>query len=339
MKREMMAIVLGGLLITNIALAQDSVSKSMADGVSLREKLITNEQVGQLVAIDENNTHVFPNIAAVGFNSGAIPNEFTKALIDACDTKWQVKGFDPLTSKTGWVSYDGKANLYTREIEDKVTKRKEVVNGARCVDRFEIVDVWGEWRSLFSDGTGRYFQPRNFIIKHNISQPFKYKVPGLPEKVVMLPEGEVSALNPEKAAKKGFFAKLFTNDRPSSFELFEYAKILCQSVKGKSRGLANEGEFVANPRGGSIKNNERGYYKDSLAEKPLIDVYRHLFAGGYTSPDHLAKEWYFACEGTTNFIVRERENVTYDNRGKPSYSTTTYFAPDRGLDGVEFVKN
>lgn len=315
----------------------ETLANPPSKAISLREQLIDNKTTAGLVAIDEFHSHVFPVIPLFGFGSGEIPSDYTKFLVSSCDTKWQVRGFDPLTSKTGWVAYDGKSNLYTRTIEDKVTRTKEVINGARCVDRFEITEVWGEWRSLFSDGTGRYFSPRNFIVKHSETQPAKYKNEKIPEKIAVLPEGEVSSLNPEASSKKGFFSKLLTSDKPSSVDLFQYVSVLCSNQNGKARLIANKGNFIDDPYGYSIKDGRRGTWNNALFEVPAIEAYQHIYAGGNSS-NLPAKEWYFACDSNPKFILRERENVSYLSNGKPIFTTSTYFSANRDLDGVDFVK-
>lgn len=342
MRNIIFKVSLGLALVTNACLAQEAqiqstnIATNGAQSLSFREKLINNEQVEKLIAVDEYHSHVIPTIPAFGLSSGSIPADLTKFIISSCDTKWQTKGFDSLTSKVGWVPYDGKSDLYTREIEDKVTKEKQLISGARCVDRFEIVEVWGEWRSRFSDGKDKYFAPTNFLIKHNTPQPFKYKDSALPENVTMLPEGEVSSLTPGKTTDKGLFAKLLGNDKPQSADMFQYAVALCNVKNGKARAIANEGEFVADHKGRFLKENQRGYWKSLLVEEPLAEVYKHAIGGSYFN-NGIEKEWYFACEGNSSFVARERENIKFDNNDKPHSSTSDYFAPDRGLDGVDFV--
>jgi hypothetical protein len=288
---------------------------------SLREKLIANEKVTQVITIDDHLTHVFPVIDAFGFNSGDINQDFTNFLKNSCDTKWEIKDIDPITGKDYWVPYDGKSNLYSRTVKDPASKGNKVFNGARCVDKFEIVKVFGGWRSLFSDGTGRFFSPTNFIIKHKEVQPFVYKNRNVPtaKDVEALPPGEIKTLTPK--VERGFFKRLINLDKPSSADLYQYGVVLCKISGGTQR---------------IVVNTINKYGEKNLAEVDMLNGYTHVFSEEYKKG--LLKEWYFACEGTTAFVIREKENITYDNKNQPISSTIAIYAPNRGLEGVDFIK-
>ena len=254
--------------LTMPVLAQESnKSKTTkpSSSTSLREVLVNSELTNKVISIDEYHSHILPVISAFGLSALQIPGDFTKLVISSCDTRWMVKGFDPFTSKIGWVPYDGKSNLYSREIEDKVTKKKETVNGAICADRFEIVDVWGTWREASSKGYF-YFLPQSFMIKHKTPQPNSYKNTNIPSMPAMLPAGEITSLKPGESSK-GFFAALVGNDKPDSNDIFHYLSLLCVKNSGKIRGLANDGIFVSDMRGHIIKDGIRGFWKDSLSEE------------------------------------------------------------------------
>lgn len=302
---------------------------------SLRDLFVRSENTDAVIAIDDHYTHVFPKITQFGSNTGRPTKEFTQELITACDTRLEIKSIDPLNSKEVWTAYDGKSNIYARLIKDQVTHEYKTVTGARCVDRFEIVDVWGEMRPVFTGGS-EYFIPRNFVIKHDMAQSYIYKQSKVPpiEQITMLHNGEINSL--DSKSKGGFFSKMLSLNKPSSEELFQYVTALCKKENGIARIIVKSGRFVEKPGGKVHITGESGYLEYSLSESTMLNGYKYIFTGNFKNSGS-EKEWYFACEGQHPFVVREKETIRYGDRGNAISSVKAFFAINRGLEEIDYA--
>lgn len=327
------------VLIALVALALWSKSL-FAEPKSLREILISSENTYEVFTIDDYHTYVRPNTVLFGRYSGEPSEDFVKEIVAACPTQIEInkKQVDPITKETvkKWAPYDGNTYLFHRVEKDNITGNFYDLFRVRCKGNFEIITTYTEQRTHTSGfGTYSYKLVKAFIIKHEDPQPFLFKSENISSDKITWPEdGEW------KPVSKGIgdiFKAIVSKETREDTVVYQYVTALCRKNNGRLKFVINEGEFIKDPKGNrtNLLTGEKGRFKDKMVETDSVGAFNYaVTASSVTGP--VRKVIFYACEGDRRFVVRSEEEVKYDG-GKAYGIPKSYFASQRGLDGIDYV--
>lgn len=282
------------------------ISPCMAEGTKdLRRLLIDSEYTKEVYVVDEYHTYVVPTYVAFGSLTGEPTEELSREVALACTTKMELNSreVDPITKKDQevWIPYTGKEYIFHRWIT--ITEKKVHLYEARCIDQFEISQT-------YTSNSYKKGSVKAFVIRHAKAQPYIYKSKVLTDdKIQMLPDGEFRLDQSSSLGK--MFSAIAGNASDDDAALFQFATVLCKRNGGIMR-------FVIDGREATMM--EAFDYAVSSPYK----YYRH---GRYKDKTIL-----YACEANKRFIIRFEEKTKGDRD-----SITSYFANNRGLEGVPFT--
>lgn len=327
MRQKLMTIFLTAVLSGVILIAQTEAVEQN----SLRELLVASENTEEVFVIDDYHTFVRPKLVFFGIRSGEPSEDLSKEIVAACTTQMEVntKQTDPITKKIveTWIPYDGKSYIFHRIVKDNVTGEFHSLFGAKCNGNFEITITYTDR----SKGL-----VRSFVIKHEKPQPFIFKTEHIsPDKITMPADGEFKLVS---IGIGGFLKALAGRIADEEAVIHQYVTALCRNNNGKIRFVINRGKFVPDPKGKwtRIETGEKGRYEGEYVETDALEAFNYAkTASSIRGPVY--KVNFYACEGNNRFIVRSEEEIKYDNRGNAYGTLKSYFASQKGLDGLKYV--
>ena len=288
------------------------ISPSIAEEVrDLRKLLVDSENTKEVYVIDDYHTYVVPKYVSFGSLTGEPTEELSREIAQACSTRMELdsRALDPITNKEHevWIPYTGKEYIFHRWIYDKMKITDVHLYKARCVDQFEIAQT-------YTSDSYKKGAVKRFVIRHANKQPYLYKSKVLTEdKIQMLPDGEFR-LN-QGSSLGNMFSAIAGNASDDDAALFQFATTLCRRNNGVMR-------FV-------IGTKEAGIMQ--AFDYAVTSHYRYTKYGTYKDKIIL-----YSCEADGKFIIRFEEQTKVDRNYNKSNYIKSYFANNRGLEGVSF---